>query len=62
MRTLQGAPLPEGSEFQATRGTVTFQPQEGRLPLAITPLADQQPEGQEMFRVTLTGVRGGSSC
>ena len=62
MRTLQGTPLPEGSEFQATRGMVTFQPQEGRLPLPITPLADQQPEGQEMFRVTLTGVRGGSSC
>ena len=58
MQSLQAAPLADGQDFQATRGTVVFQPQEARLPLAVTPLADQQPEGQETFRVALTAVRG----
>ena len=58
MRTLQGTPVPEGSEFEATNGTVVFQPQEAQQALGITPLADEEPEGLETFRVVLTSVRG----
>ncbi|XP_076465121.1 adhesion G-protein coupled receptor V1-like [Babylonia areolata] len=55
IRTLQNA-VPEASEFQATSGSVVFQSQESRTALGIVPLADQTPEGQEVFRITLTSV------
>lgn len=58
MQTMENTLLPEGSQFKNTSGTIIFQQQEGRQPLAITPLADQIPELQETFKAVLTGVRG----
>ncbi|KAL8615956.1 hypothetical protein ACOMHN_034632 [Nucella lapillus] len=57
IRTLQNVAVPVGSEFKATKGSVVFKAQESRKPLGITPLADQTPEGQEVFLLVLTSVR-----
>jgi len=44
-----------GADYQAASGTVTFDPGETNKTITVTVLADTAPEGNETFRVDLSG-------